>query len=167
MALSQAKLELVFQGPPVITEPEVIDVLAARFLDFFLDSTVAGSPALPAPLAAAELAFRAAAVGLSQPGQSASRVQAAISAFWTSALAVAPTVWVTIPPILPGSALPPPTLGGVSAALSASFATNQASNADLATASATAAAAVMPTQLGGTVTLSPPPGGGTPGIPIL
>ena len=167
MALSQAKLALVFQGPPVATEPEVIDVLASRFLDFFLDSTVAGSPALSGPLAPAELAFRAAAVGLSQPGQSASRVQAAISAFWTAALAVAPTVWVTIPPILPGSALPPPGLGGVSAALSSVFAVNLASNADLATASANAAAAVMPTQLGATVTLSPPPPGGTPGVPVL
>lgn len=167
MALSQAKLELVFQGPPTVIESEVIDILAARFLDFFLDSTVAGSPALPAPLAAAELAFRAAAVGLSQTGQSASRVQAAISAFWTAALAVAPTVWITIPPIVPGSATPPPGLGGVSAALSSVFAVNLASDADLPTASANAAAAVMPTQLGATVTLAPPPPGGTPLVPVL
>ena len=167
MALSQAKLELVFQGPPTVVESEVIDVLASRFLDFFLDSTVSGAAAVPGPLAPAEAAFRAAAVGLSVAGQSASKVQAAISAFWTAALAAAPTVWVTIPVILPASGTPPPTLGGVTAALTSVFATNLSSEADLATASANAAAAVMPTQLGATVTLSPPPIGGTPLVPVL
>ena len=167
MALSQAKLELVFQGAPAITEQDAIDILADRFLDFFLDSTVTGASAVQGALAAAETAFRAAAIGLSQAGQSAAKVQSAISAFWTAALASAPTVWVTIPLIVPGSGTPPPTIGGISAALTSVFASNQSANANLATASAAAATAIMPTQLGATVTLSPPPPGGTPGVPIL
>ena len=169
MALSQAKLELVFQGPPTVVESEVIDILATRFNDFFLDSTVALAPVVPAALIAsnAEVNFRAAAVGLSQTGQSAAKVQAAISAYWAAVLAVAPTIWLPTPLIAPASALPPPTLGGVSAALSSVFATNLSTDADLATASANAAAAVMPTQVGGAVTLLPPPPSGTPGVPIL
>ena len=163
----QSKLAAIFQGPPTALESEAIDNLANGFTAFFLDATVAAVPALSGPLAGPEAQFRAAAVGLSAPGQSAARVQAAISAYWAAAMLAAPTIWVTVPVILPGSGLVPPGLGGIAAALSSVFATNVASGADLATASANAAAALMPTQAGATVTLSPPPPGGTPAVPVV
>ena len=167
MALSQSKLAAMFNSPPVATEAEAIEALASGFTDFFADSAVSGSPAVLASLAGAEASFRAAAVGLSSSGQSASRIQAAISAFWATAMASAPTIWVTVPVILPGTGVVPAGLTGIAAALSASFAANMAANSDASTAADAIAAAIFPFQIGATVTLSPPPVGGTPLVPVL
>ena len=167
MALSQAKLEAMFAGPPVATEAAAIDFMAQQFVAFFLDATVVAVPALPAPLAGPEAQLRAGLVGMSVAGQAAVRMQAGITAFWTAAMLVAPTIWVTVPVILPASGVIPPGLGGLAASLSGVFASNTASKADLATASSALGAAIYAAQLGATVTLSPPPPGGTPLVPVL
>lgn len=167
MTLMPAKLGAVFAGPPVPTEAEAIDYMAGAFTDFFSDAVVAGIAALPAPLAPAELAFRAAAVGLSQPGLGAAKIQAAITAYWTAAMLAAPAVWITVPPIVPASGLLPPGLGGIAAAMASVFPVNNVKGITLSQASTNLGAAVLPTQSGATVTLGPPPPSGTPGIPVL
>ncbi len=168
MALSQSKLEAVFLGSNAATESEALDFMAVQFTAFFADATVATAPAVLAALSTPEAQFRAALVGMSSLGQGAARLQAAISAFWVSAMTLAPTIWpTTVPIIVPASGIIPPSLGTISAALSSVFASNLASNASQAVASAALGAALMPTQLGATVTLAPPPPGGTPLIPVL
>ena len=167
MALTQSKLEAMFAGPPIATEAGAIDFMAQSFLDFFLDATVAGSPAVLAALAPADAAFRLAAVGLSVANQGAARMQAAMTAFWTAALLAAPTVWITVPPIVPASGLLPPGLAGMAGSLGPVFANNVATKADLPTASAALGAAIFAAQSGATVTLAPPPPGGTPLVPVL
>lgn len=167
MALTKSILEDMFLGPSVLTEAEAIDYMAEKFLAFFLDSTVSGSAAAPAALVAADIAFRAALVGMSEGGLGAVRLQSAILAFWASALVSAPTVWVTVPVIVPASGIPPVGLSGIAVALSGVFASNISSNASQSAAASALADAIFPSQQGGTVTLSPPPPGGTPLTPIL
>lgn len=168
MALQQSKLEALFAGPPVPTEPEAIDFMAGAFTDFFSDATVVGAPAVLATLVAPsgpEDQMRAALVGISAPNAGAAKLQAGMTAYWTAAMLVAPTVWPTAaPPIVPGSGIVPPGLGTLGASLAPVFAQNIATSADSATASAALGAAIIAAMSGATVLLSP---GTNPPVPVL
>jgi len=167
VAFSQTKLAAMFTGPPTAIESEVIDFMAIKWLDFFSDSTVAGSGAIPSALSGADAAFRSSAVGLSVSGQGAQKMQDAMSAFWAAAMASAPSVWITVPTIVPGTGIVPPGLSGMVSSLSPVFASNTSGSVDTAAAAANLASAIIAAQSGATVTLGPPPPGGTPLVPVL
>ena len=167
MALAQSKLELMFAGPPVATEAEAIDYMATSFMTFFLDSTVIAAAAVEAQLATADTNFRAALVGMSATGAGAAKITAAITAFWTAAMLSAPTVWITVPVILAGTGIIPPALAGMTALLVGVFATNVSGKKSKEDAAAALGSAIMSAMSGATVTLSPPPPGGTPLTPVL
>jgi len=167
MALSSSKLGDLFTGQ-FATESEAITYMVDSFVSFFSDATVAGAPAAPAALVgpgSPAALMEAALAGLSQPGAGAGKLQAGFTAFWTQAMLVAPTIWPTAaPPIVPASGIIPAGLGSISGSLAPAFASNTATKADTATAKAALAAALLPTQLGATVLLSP---GTNPPVPVL
>ena len=167
MALSQAKLAPIFAGVES-TEAGAIDVMALAFVDFFSDATVAGAPALVSALSgpgSPAALMRAALAGLSQPGAGAAKLQAGITAFWTQAMLVAPTIWPTAaPPIVPASGIIPTGLGAITGSLVPVFGVNTATKADRATAGAALALALFPHRLGATVLLAP---GTNPPVPVL
>lgn len=170
MALQQSKLAEMFQGPPVATEQAAIDFMAAKFTEFFSGSEVATAGVEDDSLDTSEAAFRAAMVGASVIGQGAQKIQDAITAFWTTAMLAAPTIWLPTPLITPASGIIPSTLGTIASLIVPVGANNVATSASTAAASAALAAAIMPTQVGvvgATVTLAPPPPGGTPLTPVL
>lgn len=138
---------------PSEDESAAISNLANAFHNYFLESSVLGIPATPTPLEAAKTAMEGALTGLSSTSSLA--IQTGITAYWGAVTPIAPTVWVTVPPIV--SATPPPGLTGISAALDAVFPANTTGELNLADASAAIAAAIHPTQLGGIAVITPPP----------
>ena len=139
--------------PPVKTEAEAINNFATAWGNYFGNATVAAVPVTPGTLTPAINAMKGALVGLSATGAAAAKIQSGIVAFWGVVAASAPTIWVTVPPVI--SATVPPLLGTIAAALSAVFTSNQAGNLSLADAANAVASAIHPIQLGGIATQTP------------
>jgi hypothetical protein len=138
---------------PVKTEAEAIANFATAWEGYFSNATVNAVVVTPGTLTPAINALKGAMVGLSATGAAAAKMQSGITAFWGVVVASAAAIWVTTPPII--AATPSPLLGGISAALSGVFTSNQAGNLSLADAAQAMAAALHPLQLGGVATLSP------------
>lgn len=157
----------MFAGPPTDDEPTVIDYMAIKWRAFFGTTSVLGSTAVDGVLGGADTAFRSALVGVSASGAGAQKMQDAMSAFWSAAIAIAPTVWITVPLIAGGSGVLPGGLGGMAASLQPVFDSNTASALSLSASAAALGPSILGAQSGGTVNLVPPPPGGTLFVPIL
>lgn len=152
---------------PTDSEAIAIQRFADAFASYFAGASVLGIPTIPGTLDASKAAMIAAMTGLSSSSAGAGAIASGITAFWTTLLPLATSVWAgTVGPIVP-PAIPPPGLGGIAAALQAAFDANTAAGATLAASAAVVAAAIHTTQLGGMVNLGPPPPGGVPNVPIL
>jgi len=147
-------------------DPQRLEVLAAKkfaqaFTNYFAGSTVAGIPANVLTLQPARLVLQAGLTGMSAPNAAPLIIQQGIIAFWTTIIPTAITVWPgVVPPVL--AATPPPGLSTIAAAIIAASLGNITSKS-LAASARVIAAAIHPTQLGGTVAVGPPPGS----LPIL
>jgi hypothetical protein len=156
MAMTSTKLGNELAAlTPTNSEATAVSRLATAWNNYFLDSTVLGAAAVPAALVAAKAAMQAALVGLSTGGAAA--IQAGIIAYWGVVVTVAPTIWISVPPVT--AATVPPTLSGIAAALTPVFASNTSGSKSLVDSMNAIAAVLHPNGgLGGIATLSGPPG---------
>jgi hypothetical protein len=116
---------------PVLDESSAITAFANAWHTYFEGATVAGIPANPGSLDPAKVAMIGGLTGLSTTGAVA--MKTGITAYW-GAIALSPAaIWPVVPQPLV-SVIPPPALVTLDALLIAVFASNTASNADLATA---------------------------------
>lgn len=112
---------------PTAFELEARERIAAAWTTYFYDASVAGTPCAPDSLVAAEAAMVAALAGMSVAGQGASKIQAAVDAFWAVVVSSGPSIWsTTIAPYTP-----PPTTVGIMVALQVEFASNIAAKNSL------------------------------------
>lgn len=159
MALSEAKLSLMFQGPVFLEEPPAIEVLAEGWRVYLAGATVVGVPANLAALEPAIGAFSDGLVGMGDPGAGGAALIDAMVASWAVAVAAAPAVWPGAGIIGPGT--PPPGLSGGLGGLQSTFDANTTQSASTSDASDAVAAGLHPLNLGGTA-----PSVGGP-LPIL
>jgi hypothetical protein len=154
--LTPAKLAQELRAlKPQSLEPLAAKAFATAFTNYFADSVVAGIPANPATLAPAKAALLAGLTGMSTPGAAPLIIQQGITLFWLTIIPTAITVWPgVVPPIV--AATPPPGLAAIAAAIIAAGLANITSTS-LAQSAQVLAAAIHPTQLGGTVAVAPPP----------
>lgn len=139
---------------PTTSEATGIDRFATAFRSYFQGAQVDGIVAAPAALAGAETALRAAMIGISAGG-AATRIQAALVAWWAAVSASAGAVWPGhSPPVL--SATVPPALASLSTALDAVFAANLAARATLPQAADAIATVLHAATLGGVAPVGPP-----------
>jgi hypothetical protein len=154
MALVQATLASGLASmAPVNTEAEAIANFCDAWESYFTGASVAGVPI--GAFGAAKTAMQGAMTGLSVTGAAA--MQSGITAFWGVIAASASTLWVMPPNTVP-SATPPPTLGGISAALAPVFASNAADPTKTIAQATSAIAAVLHTNggVGGIAVVQPP-----------
>lgn len=167
VALSSATLSSALQAlTPTASEATARTRLTDAWEDYFLGATVSGAALVGATISPGLSAFAAALVGMSSPGAGPAAIAAACSAFWAAQLALATTMWVTAPIVLVPPIVPPAGLTTFAAALSATFAANQAGQLGLADACDALAATLHSATLGATVPGSVPPASPAP-IPIL
>ncbi|MGW8177436.1 MAG: hypothetical protein ACWGQW_01350 [bacterium] len=131
------------------------DRIATAFTDYMAESTVLGVFAISAILSAAPKAAMAGAMGsLNTEGGAAGAIAAGVAAFWSAMLGIEATIWAPqVPPtiIVPSTVIPPPGLGGMTAAIQGAFDGNVAGGLGLAAAAATVAAAIHGANAGATV----------------
>src|SRR6478752_6427094 len=98
----------------------------------------------------------------------AAKTQAGITAFWGVIVTSGPTLWVLTPSVIT-VVTPPPTLGGIAAALTAVFASNAADPTKTLAQATNAIAIVLHNNggLGGIATVQPPPVAPSVPTPIL
>jgi hypothetical protein len=151
---------------PTSSEASAIQNFADAWDTYFQGASVAGVPANAGQLAAAKSAMMGAMTGLSVTGAVA--MQTGITAYWGAVAAAAVTIWVMPPNTVP-AAIPPPTLGGLSALLLPVFASNSADPTKTKAQATAAIAAVLHASggLGGIATLQPPPPAGPVPTTIL
>ena len=144
---------------PTDQEAIAIQNFAGAWETYFKDAATMGVPTTPGSLAGAKSAMIGAMSGLSTAGATA--ILAGITAFWGVVAGASASIW-------PGtlSAVPPPGLAGIPAALVPVFAANTAGNLAIDPAMQAIAGAIHPTQLGGIANWPPIPGGPGP-QPIL
>jgi len=167
VALSQTKLaDQLVHLVPVGSEAEAIAHLATAWETYFSDATVALAPTTPGALAGAMSAFKGALVGLNLPNAGATKIQAAIQAFWSALELSASAVWI-VPGGVVAPGAPPTTTSQVATRLAAQFLENVTKASDLPSA-AQAVAAVLHGNggLGGTVSVAIAPGAPSP-VPVL
>lgn len=156
MPLSEATLSSELQAIPLSdNEPDSIDYLTTAFTNYFYDASVAGIPCASGSLDAAASAMAGALTGMSAPGAGAASLQAGCLAFWNAVVLAAPTIWVTVPPVI--LAVLPPGVAGLAAALAPVFTANTAGELDVAASCDAIAAAWHVTNIGGTATQQLPP----------
>lgn len=151
---------------PTVAEATAISNFANAWTSYFQGASVMGTPA--GSLAAAKSALQSALVGMSATGAGPAKIQAGITAFWGVIVSSGPTIWV-IPPNTITLVTAPPTLGGISAALSAIFASNAADPTKTLAQATNAIATALHTNggLGGIATVQPPPVAPPVPTPIL
>lgn len=128
-------------------EPAAITAWSTGFKNYMLNSSANGAPLVPLQAEAARVAMAAAMTGLNTAG--AASIQAGVTAFW-GALNVPGSYGASI------AVVPPPGLGGLSAALLAVFPANVAGQLDTGPACDAIAAAWHPIMLGGQATFPGP-----------
>jgi len=149
MPLVQATLATNLESmEPVDNEADAIDNFATAFDDYFQGSSVIGTP-VSGTTAAAKTAMKGSMTGLLET-DGAAAITAGVIAYWGVIIPAVATLWVLVPPLTVGT--PPPTLAAITAALTATFASNTSGKLSLAAAAATVAAAIHANQLGGTAT---------------
>jgi len=152
---------------PVETEAEAIANFVSAWDAYFAGASVNGVPATPGSYAAGLAAMQGAMTGLSAPNGGSVAIQAGITAFWSAIAGLATGIWLTAPVVLVPPIVPPPGLGGISAALTSVFTSNTSGSVDLATAANNVAAALHSSGgLGALVPGSVPPAPPAP-LPIL
>ncbi len=141
---------------PTPVEATAISNFANAWTTYFQGASVSGASI--GSLAAAKSAMQGALVGMSAPNAGAAKIQAGITAFWGVIVASGASLWVITPSIITLVA-PPPTLGGIAAALSGVFASNAADPTKTIAQATNAIATVLHTNggLGGIATVQPPP----------
>lgn len=127
---------------PSASEAVAISRLVDAWEVYWGDATVNGIAATPGSFGAGLSAMSAALVGMSAPGAGAAAIAAGVSAFWTAVAPLATAIWITAPIVLVPPITPPTLLGSLSAALTATFASNTVGELTLAQA-AQQIAAVM------------------------
>jgi hypothetical protein len=152
---------------PTGSEATAISRLVDAWEVYWGGATVNGIAATPGSFSAGLSAMAGALVGLSAPNAGAAKIAAGVSAFWSAVAPLATAIWITAPIVLVPPIVPPPTLGALSAALSAVFASNTSSGLTLAQA-CQQIASVMHTNggIGALVPGSVPPTPPAP-LPIL
>ena len=167
MALVQSTLASGLASmTPTLNEGDAISAFVSAFESYWNGATVSGAALVAGSIDAGLSAMQGAMAGLSASGQGASKIAAGVSAFWTAQALLATSMWVTAPIVLVPPITPPPGLGGLQASLESAFTSNLASEADLATAAGSIAAAIHTANSGGLVPGSVPPAAPAP-IPIL
>lgn len=140
--------------------------LADHLINYLAGASVAGVLANAAVLGGApKTALHSAmAAGLNAPNGAAAAIAAGLNAFWTSATGLASTIWL-VPPntVVPGSLVPPPSLGGLASALQSTFDSNVNGGLGLSAAANAIANTIHTASLGATVTLQPP----SPAPPVV
>jgi hypothetical protein len=133
---------VTLQANTLATELEALEpssteaVAIARLVDawevYWGGATVNGVPATPGSFTAGLSAMGAALVGMSSSGAGAAAIASGVSAFWTAVAPLATAIWITAPIVLVPPIVPPPGLGGISAALVSVFGSNTVSSLTLA-----------------------------------
>lgn len=141
--LATAMLNLV----PAATELEAAQVLADAYGTFASTAAAGAVPITPLAITNGKTAMTAALVGMSASGAGAAKIAAGVIAFWGAVAAGLTTSFAG------AVVITPPPNAGLAAALSAQFASNIATMASQAVATASIAS-VMAAQaiIGGTVT---------------
>lgn len=164
MALSSATLSTQLQTMTATgSEATAITRFSAAFSTYFQGSTVNGAALVPASISPGLTALQSALVGMSASGAGAAKISAGVTAFWTAQLSLATGMWITAPVVLVPPIVPPAGLAGLSAALTAVFASNVSSGLSLASACNAVAATIHTACSGGTVPGSVPP---APPVPL-
>jgi len=176
--LNPAILEDALSSLPLYdSEPAVRIALSSAYRDYMLTSAVLGSFALnPLALESARAAMDSALTGISTPQAggliAAQLLVSGIAAFWSSALASATTIWVTVPPLVPApvtmpvALLTPESKLAVANSLAAVFVSNLAGQLSQSQSSSAIVAVLHPAGAGATVTQATVPTP-TPGLPVL
>lgn len=146
MSLSESTLASELENMiPVETETEGINNFAAAFENYFSNATCKTVSVTPGSLTAATSALKSAMTGANT--DAATAIGAGVAAFWGVVALSAATIWVVAPPL--ASAVPPPTLGLITAAVLAAGTGNINAESNLADSAATIATAIHPSNLGG------------------
>lgn len=111
---------------PTMSEAAVIQAITSAWRSYFTLAAVGVTPAIPAAFEPGIAAMQGALVGISAPapGVAALKLQAGVLAFWGAITALPTAIWVTAPIVLIPPIVPPPGIGGISAALSGVFSVN-------------------------------------------
>jgi len=151
---------------PTPVEATAITNFTNAWATYFAGASVTGVPV--GSLAAAKSAMQGALVGMSLANAGAAKIQAGITAFWGVIVTSGPTLWVLTPSVIT-VVTPPPTLGGIAAALTAVFASNAADPTKTLAQATNAIAIVLHNNggLGGIATVQPPPVAPSVPTPIL
>lgn len=151
MAMAQAtlatELETVFAGAG--TEAGAISLWATGYGNYAAAAT-ALTPILAAGVTLGEAALIANMTGLSTPGFAVTAIAAGLRAFWVAVAGGLATSFAG------ATAITPPPLTGLEAALTAAFATNNTPAVTRAQAASTCATAIHGVIAGGTVTTAGP-----------
>jgi hypothetical protein len=167
MALAAATLASgLFSMAPTDNESDAIQAFVDAWEVYFDKSLVGGIAAIPGSYSAALSAMTSAMSGCSETGQGAAKIGAALTAFWSSLSSVATAVWITAPVVLVPPVVPPPSLAGVSGAVSAVFGANTTGQVTLVQSAQNLANALHASAgIGGLIPGSTPPAPPAP-IPI-
>lgn len=151
---------------PTPVEATAITNFCNAWATYFAGASITGIPV--GSLAAAKSAMQGALSGLSAPNAGAAAIQSGVTAFWGVIVSSGAGLWVLAPSVITLIA-PPPTLGGIAAALSSVFASNAADPTKTLAQATNAIATVLHTNggLGGIATVQPPPVAPPVPTPIL
>ena len=151
MALSKSTIEDGLNGMTLyIVESDAAEALASVYDSYFLEAMANGVPVTVHSTDGAKAAFKAALVGMSGTGQGAAKLASAVSAYWSTIVLAATSVFVGCTVISP-----PPTLGLVSAALTLIFAQNIAEGSSKTVCSGRIAGVLHDNSSGATATFPP------------
>lgn len=152
MPMTQAVLATQLQGmTPVSSEPAAIATLANAYAVFAADAVAGAAPITAAGIALGKAAMSTALVGMSSAGAGAGKLVTAVQAFWVAVAGGLATSFAG------ATAIVPPPNAGLLALLTATFAANTSTSADLATATNAVATNLRDQAIiGGTVTFPGP-----------
>ena len=169
MPLSQATLASELASlVPTANEAVAVANLTTAWTNYFSGASVSGVPIASGPLNAAKSSFQGALAGMSGAGAAAVSIQNAVTAFWAALVSTFAANW-TIPPNTVIALVPPPTLGGIAAALTAMWSANSQNPNMTLQQAANSMASVLHTNggLGGIATVQPPPPAPPAPVPVL
>lgn len=139
---------------PAEQEGVAVSALTSAWLNYVQGASVLGVPALrPVLDGLPRQAFQGPLNGIALQGTAATRLQAAILAFWAACGPLATAIWIIPPPtiIVPGTLIPPPGNASLAASILADFVSNTSGKLQLQAAGAVLARTIGLAQLGGTI----------------
>lgn len=154
---------------PVETEAEAISNFSSAWDGYFSGASLNGVSINRAAYQSALSALKSGLVGMSAAGAGPSKIQSAITLFWTTLAPLGPSLWVLAPAVVTPPLQPPPGLGSIASAIQSVFSSNAANpNATLAScAQALAVALHSNGGVGGIAIVQPPPTAPPVPTPIL